>query len=277
MADEFCAVSHIILGVDSAYKPSMSNPTPNLTLPIILHGLLPGTCVLCRQTLLQPSPSGACTYCWHNLPRNITSCLRCALPNTNLPHDTAPKSGQNTFICPPCNIALGKHSSDERALGALLHEAEARHLVHCLKFKNGYREGTLLAHAMLQQIEAQYATDALPQLLIPVPLSRWNWVKRGYNQAGLLAKHLSKQLSIPMTSNTLVRKHGPAQRQKTKVQRHQLPMSTFVVKATIAQDHVAIIDDVMTTGRTTQVIRNLLHAQGLSRVDIWCACRAVMT
>ena len=214
-----------------------------------------------------------CVYCEDALPYNHNGCIGCGLPVFSVPAAQSPQSAK----CGPCRV----QSVVDLCICAMVYDPVARHLVHKLKFQRGEREGKLLAQAMAKSVETTYAeTQApLPSLLLPVPLSRLNLAMRGYNQAALLAGHLSKRLSIPMDLRLLTRRHSKPQRKKTKSQRQRMPFNTFQLQTrqmpARLPDHVAIIDDVMTTGRTTRVLHTLLTGAGVRQVDIWCAARVV--
>ncbi len=247
-----------------------------------LNVLLPDCCVLCDE-VLQPRPLDLlCSHCRQTLPHNSDSCAACAMP------------GQ--LSAPACVYCGHHHHSPppELTLAALRHEHSARWLVHRLKFQKGFRECEALAGTMAAQVRRLYAGRALPALLVPVPLSWRNQAARGYNQAACLAAALSRRLHIPLAPGLLRRQHGQAQRTLSRRARQRLPAGTFTLARAPAAGpipgglfpavpipagpfpaHAALVDDVLTTGRTTAVIRTLLHRHGVPRVDIWTASRAV--
>ncbi|MEM7096725.1 MAG: hypothetical protein AAF541_00590 [Pseudomonadota bacterium] len=126
-----------------------------------------------------------------------------------------------------------------------------------------------------QQSHRHEQPDKLPDALVPVPLSRLNLTFRGYNQAALLCRTLERELGIPKQIGLMRRKHGKPQRHRSLSERKRLPVQTFSVSGQRQYNHVAIIDDVLTTGRTTEIIKQLLLQAGHQRVDIWCTARVV--
>ena len=114
-----------------------------------------------------------------------------------------------------------------------------------------------------------------PDVLIPVPLHPKRLRYRGYNQSLELAKCLTRQTGILFN-------HTACQRIKNT--RPQVGLSAFDRQTNIKDaftvrrlkphwQHIAIIDDVMTTGGTVKELTNQLINAGVQRVDVWCCAR----
>jgi ComF family protein len=227
----------------------------------LLDLLLADTCVLCKQTLRRRTAHLLCAFCWAALPRNVNACPHCAIPQ--------PSAG----TCGRCQL---RPFTPDVCLAALRYHAEARTLVHQLKYAHDFRAGISLAHVMGQTVQRRYRADRLPALLIPVPLSYPRQLTRGYNQAAWLAHQLGRELNIPLFYGPLKRRPGTPQHTLPRKQRLGLSAASFALRAPLYTPHVAIIDDVMTTGATSAALVKLLKARGAERVDIWCATRAVL-
>ena len=101
--------------------------------------------------------------------------------------------------------------------------------------------------------------------------------KRGFNQSLELAKDLSKILSIPVDYQ-LLQSTGQHKSQKelSKKQRQNLNAEQFYLSKNIQQTHIAIIDDVITTGTTVKTISQIFQKQGITHIQAWSIAR-VMT
>jgi ComF family protein len=134
--------------------------------------------------------------------------------------------------------------------------------------------GVLLARAVDER------ATPLPRLLVPVPLHESRFRERGFNQSAALARYAGRILGIPY-SNRLVRRvrDTPSQTSLSMEERHRNVRGAFAVDGRRARrrlleaGHVAIVDDVMTTGSTVAELKCTLLAAGVPRVDVWAAAR----
>ena len=131
-----------------------------------------------------------------------------------------------------------------------------------------------LATLMAMEIAARGALE--PELLIPVPMHRKRLQRRGYNQAALLCRHLSDELTIPW-SHKLVAKCRDTRPQASltlKQRQHNL-RGCFTVTAKHSPSHICIIDDVLTTGATAQELAQTLRKQGARQIQVWTLAHAL--
>lgn len=133
----------------------------------------------------------------------------------------------------------------------------------------GERLGLHLQHAF---------TDGLPQpdLLVPVPLARRRLRQRGFNQAQMLAQWLGGALKLPVDEHLLERvvDTPPQQQLDAATRRRNLRQAFCLAPGTdIKGRHLALIDDVLTTGATAEALARLLKRAGAVRVDVYCLAR----
>jgi ComF family protein len=143
------------------------------------------------------------------------------------------------------------------------------------KFKRQHAAGRVLSHLL-----GEYARKQLshyPDVLIPVPLHHLRMIKRGFNQAYELGRYISKQLDIPILAGSLRRhRNTKAQSGLSRKQRHKNMRNAFYWHGgKPAARHVALIDDVMTTGTTVSECARVLKKAGACQVDVWVTARAV--
>ena len=125
--------------------------------------------------------------------------------------------------------------------------------------------GQLIAKRFTEQM------DALPQAIIPVPLHHSRLRQRGFNQSLELIKPLARALKIPVLHQNIYRTRNTSDQKKLRATERAANMQqAFSIKKPIPYRHIALFDDVITTGATCSVLKELLIHQGIERIDIWC-------
>jgi ComF family protein len=147
-------------------------------------------------------------------------------------------------------------------------------LIPSLKFHDAID----LAPALAAQLADALRDAPRPELLLPVPLSDERLRQRGYNQSWEVARRLSARLDVPSDARLLLRvKDTPHQLSQALDRRSANVRGAFAVeplrRAELAGRHVAVIDDVMTTGATCAEIARVLKQAGARRVDVWVLAR----
>jgi ComF family protein len=133
--------------------------------------------------------------------------------------------------------------------------------------------------AVLAEVVQQLGVS-LPTFLVPVPLHDVRLRERGFNQAAALARYAGRLLEIPLMAHALCRTRDTPSQTALGVEARALNVrDAFAIYGRRAArlagvDHVALIDDVMTTGSTLREARAALLAGGVRRVDLWAVARA---
>jgi ComF family protein len=199
-----------------------------------------------------------CAACADEIPRNRSCCRRCALP---LPV-AAELCGACQRSLPPWQAAWAPFR-----YGWPLDRLESR-----FKFGQNLAAGRSLA-ALWQR---EPMAIERPELILPVPLHRSRLRRRGYNQAMELARPLAKALALPWRRDVLRRvRDTAAQTELDRAARRRNVRGAFVLRSGVALPaHVALLDDVMTTGATLAECARLLKRAGVRRVDVWALARA---
>nr|WP_295381155.1 ComF family protein [Pseudoxanthomonas sp.] len=215
--------------------------------------LLPPRCLICRES--GGNGLDLCGRCFDCLPWNLSACDRCALP--------LPVPG-----C--CGRCLRRPPPVEATCAVFLYGAPVDRLLPRLKFHHDLAAGRLLAELMTPSL----ATQPRPRALIPVPLHRERLRRRGYDQALELARPLARRLDLPLLPRALRRIHNTAPQSEldARARRRNL-RAAFQAGPAPLPDHVALVDDVMTTGQTLHAAALALRRAGVARVDAWICAR----
>ena len=223
----------------------------------LLDQILPRHCVLCG---LFSGYENLCPPCAAELPHNPSACALCGLP---LP-------AQPDRICGAC---LKKPPPWDGTVAGLKYQFPVDQLVCRFKYNRNLACGQALGSVLLQAIHNR--SGPLPQAIVPVPLHRSRLFARTFNQAHILAHQLSKPLKIPVQHALLTRtRRTRAQSGLDSSQRRKNVSGAFECQRH-GLKHVAIVDDVMTTGRTLEECTRSLKRAGAETVTTWVAARAV--
>lgn len=113
-----------------------------------------------------------------------------------------------------------------------------------------------------------------PQCLIAVPLHPKRLRERGYNQALEIARPLAKSLAIKLENNLCQRvKHTPPQTDLKLKDRRVNLRHAFHINTIKHYRHIAIIDDVITTGQTVQELARVFRLAGVETIEVWAVAR----
>jgi len=216
-----------------------------------------------------------CVLCGGAGEAALDLCLGCRNELADIPHPCyqcgLPLSGLGAQMCGAC---LKKPPQFDHVVCGYLYQQPLSALVQELKFQARLQHARVLAQLMLERLVAD--ASARPEVLIPVPLHASRTRERGFNQAQLLAHLLSQSLGISVDTKSCQRKQPTqAQSELNAAQRLVNLRGAFVVTKPLAVSHVALIDDVMTTGSTANELARVLPRAGVTRVDVWLASRAV--
>ncbi len=137
-----------------------------------------------------------------------------------------------------------------------------------------YDEQIFLARMMAKKLAPLIDRPNLPDCLIAMPLHPERLKSRGFNQAQLIAKPLSKSLGVPLLNRACQRlRDTPSQTSLPFDQRGKNMRGAFGCDADFSGKHVALIDDVMTSGASMNALAKAALAKGAARVSAWVISR----
>src|SRR5690606_29469934 len=225
-----------------------------------LGGLWPGR----RLARAEPGPPGPdlCVACFAALPWNRHACTHCAIPLPAVADHGAP---------PACGACLREPPPVQATRAAFVYAAPLDRLLPRFKFHRDLAAGRLLSQLMVLDL----AEAERPQALLAVPLHRARLRARGYDQALELARPLAHALQLPLLSGALQRVRATAPQSELDAARRKRNLRGAFSVAPDARlpAHVALVDDVMTTGATLHAATVALKRAGVARVDAWVCAR----
>ena len=206
----------------------------------------------------QSGSKGICSPCELQLPhQTLQCCPNCAIPVTQ--HET-------------CGQCLKHPPAFTHTLAAFTYEFPVSSLVHSLKYGGNLTLASILAEPLV----ILASKHRKPDLLIPMPLHRNRLRTRGFNQSMEIARDISRKLDIPILDYGYERVlDTPPQAELNLKQRADNIRGAFACTLDLTGLHIAIVDDVMTSGATINELSKTLCAQGAESVSAWVVARAL--
>lgn len=212
-------------------------------------------CELCLEAIDQDP--FLCNKCFADLPFIETTCSQCSEPLA-----TEGRCGQCQASPPAFDYSYC----------SFYYQHPFPHWLHKCKDKQDVRFAKRFANLMLQ---AQPIFSAIPDALVYIPTTKRRLFLRGFNLSREITYTLSKNLGIPVFEHTLIKTQHTEQRQLGAKTRRSKDTGLRSGNRHLTNQHLLIIDDVMTTGSTLHQAAKLLKQQGAQTVGAWCLARTI--
>lgn len=198
-----------------------------------------------------------CNDCERDFLQEVSRCPMCA------------RYSEKNMVCGLCLAFKPTFNSTETLFS---YQYPINQLIIKFKFSNSPE----LAHIFAEKLSAKlFLKDTKqPDIIVPVPLHSIRQRTRGYNQSLVFAKEISRCIGVE-TNSSLCRRIINTDPQTS------LPMKTrrknvkgaFEISPGHLPKHIAIVDDVITTGSTISELSRLFRNAGCERIDIWAIAR----
>lgn len=217
----------------------------------IYEDLLKGdnpSCLVCGREIFDGSY--VCPECKNSLPYNDGYIC-----------DVCGRKQGAEGVCMECKARLPKVNESR---SAFVFEGEARSLIY--SFKNGNRYlGHFLCDELFNIYEKYFKDKA--DIITFVPMFKRDRLARGFNQAEDLAAELAKRLNLPCVKFvSKVKKSGEQKKLSERERRENLRECFKITDKSCKNRRVLLVDDVLTTGATSDAVAELLLKAGAKRV-----------
>lgn len=228
--------------------------------------LFPPRCPLCGAALA--AHGALCADCWQGLViPGEPACTRCQRPFL------AAATSAAGPVCAPCLANPPRHDG---IAAATLYNDASRRLVLAIKRGGRIALAPLLARMMLARVHGLERD----WLVVPVPLHRWRLWARGYNQSALLGRELARSSGARLAVDALLRVRatpmlgGLGKRQRARALRGAIRINP-ARRGEVQGRNVLLVDDVLTSGATTNACVRTLKRAGAQRVVVACFARVL--
>jgi len=225
----------------------------------IIQTLLPQRCLLCDAG---SGNKPICNDCLNDLPSHSKqSCQVCALP---------------TFNAEICGHCLQHPPAFDATIAAFNFVYPVDALLRALKYRGELSVAEIAANGIIHSL----AHQDLPDLLIPMPLHPQRLQERGFNQAMEISRRIARHTHCRLSTNSIIRlRHGEPQASLPLNKRAKNVKGVFAVNDVVSTDlrgkHIAVIDDIMTSGASLNELAKTLKKAGAARVECWVAARTL--
>lgn len=229
--------------------------------------VFPPRCAACDALLERHGPLPFCPSCSEGI-RFIRSplCPHCGVP--------FPATEGEDHLCGDC-LTTERPYAVARSVGR--YEETLLTAIHRFKYRSRYGLGKTLGSLMADFAAEIWDMKAF-DLIVPVPLHKKRLKQRGFNQAVLLARSLSKRFAIPLDFTSLKRDlFTPPQVGLGREERSANVRGAFSVShpERIAGRRILLVDDVYTTGSTLSECSRVLVRQKAEAVAVLTLARAL--
>jgi ComF family protein len=221
--------------------------------------LFPSQCRLCG--VATGTALKLCPQCLADSPWIRNACQQCSAP--------LPVPAEDSH----CGHCQKRPPAFDTTTALFHYRPPVDYLIKQLKFANELAIIPLLSALMSARLTTRAAP--LPSLLVPVPLHQTRLRERGFNQATELARRVGRELGIRSDHRLCTRNRDTRPQSLLSPNARRLNLrNAFSVQRRQVAGHIAIIDDVMTTGHTSNELARVLKQAGAKQVEVWVIARA---
>ena len=179
-------------------------------------------------------------------------------------------SDEQGEYCGDCKTV--PHTFD-RGISLFLYNDAMRNSISRYKYGNRREYAKYYGETMAKYLGEEILSFR-PEALLPVPLHKERLRKRGYNQAALIAGELGAMLRLPVLEDLVIRKRAtrPQKMLDREERRKNLKRAFTLGRNDVKLNRVVLIDDIYTTGSTSDEIASVLKNSGVREVYVVALC-----
>ena len=232
--------------------------------------IYPAACRECENLIGISRIPYICDECWARIEYlEPPWCRHCGIPV----HSQDIRVTDSPPICSEC---LANPPLYGKLRATAFYEPTLRQAIHLLKYERKRVLAKQLTQLMLHHLPDEFSGDDY-DFLIPIPLHRVRYRKRGFNQSELLATAVSSVWHVPVQKDVLLRVRNTVALSMLTSQAERIETITgaFDVRSpeSVHGKRILLIDDIFTTGTTIDEAIRVLQPAEPSTIDVLVLCR----
>ena len=231
--------------------------------------VVPPACCVCNVIRDLTGEAGVCASCWAQVDYLAGPvCPRCGRAHPDLEDDDL-----EGVLCGDCQV---REPPFQAGLSMARYRGPLKTLIRLLKFSDRPDLARPLASRAVTVLRSRAALVSGFDRIVPVPLPLLRRLRRGYNQAALVARELSRQLGIPVNARALRRRGLGRPQASLPSNRRPANIRGAILlrrRADVAGRFILLVDDVWTTGATLAECSRVLRRGGARRVVAFSLAR----
>lgn len=232
--------------------------------------IYPAACRECENLIGISRIPYICDECWAKIEHLESPwCQRCGIPM----HIQNALTANSPIICSEC---LANAPSYGKLRATAFYEPTLREAIHLLK----YEKKRILVKHLIQLMQQHLPNDFSREdydWLLPIPLHKKRYRKRGFNQSELIATGVSSVWNVPVRKDILLRVRDTValSRLNSQAERVETITGAFEVRfpESVQGKRILLIDDIFTTGTTVDEAIRVLQPAKPSTIDVLVLCR----
>jgi ComF family protein len=238
----------------------------------ILNLIYPLSCENCGSQIKESKGYAICNNCLSEIKLiSEPYCYQCGKPFSAMVYF------EKEAICADC---LNKKNHFYYARSVTYYEGVVRKCIHLLKYKKQVKLVKLLGDLMVDYLKRNRFIDTGEiDLILPVPLYKDDYLRRGFNQSGLLAKYIADYFSIPFSEDLLIKKRGNVSQVGLSKKERKSNVKNVYFLNSLAKlnnfSHILLVDDIYTTGATVEACCRELRKIGIKKMFVLTLARGV--
>lgn len=220
---------------------------------VVLDFILGKRCACCGKII--ENNKDLCESCKDNILKNIDGCKRCGQP-------------KSSCVCKTQRFEF------TRIIAPYVYEGPVKSGIGRMKKEIGGDTAEYFADVITNQLKIEELNQKI-DLIVCVPLTKEREKEKGYNQSGLLAKRISKNLDIPFNKSTIVKiYHNKEQHRCKALHRTGNVLGVYEANEEICNGkNLLLVDDVTTGGSTLNECAKMMKIAGAK--SVYCAVVAI--